>query len=86
MVNASAEQDTACVLRFFGWMQRTNAVPPDASLDIAFFARADVGTKAQQAEAQDRSPTHPTSPLTRPPRPPHTRAHGLIAPTVLQLA
>ena len=47
VVNATAEHDTQCLLRFFGWMHRVGGVPDGATLDITFLARADVGTKAQ---------------------------------------
>ena len=47
VVSASAEHDTQCALRFFGWMQKVGGVPEGATLDISFFVRPDMGTKAQ---------------------------------------
>ena len=46
--SVSAEANCYGLLRFLGWMQKTNQVPAGATLDIDFLARADLGTKAQQ--------------------------------------
>jgi integrase len=46
--SASAEANCTALLRFFGWMHRLKQVPADAMLDIGFFARPDLGTKAEQ--------------------------------------
>ena len=48
MQSVSAEANCYGLLRFLGWMQKTNQVPAGATLDIDFLARADLGTKAQQ--------------------------------------
>ena len=46
--SVSAEANCYGLLRFLGWMQKTNQAPVGATLDIDFLARADLGTKAQQ--------------------------------------
>ena len=47
VVSVSAEADKMSLLRFFGWMQRTQQVPEDARLDLSLLARGDLGSLAQ---------------------------------------
>ena len=44
----SAEHDKTCLLRFFGFLARTDRVPNGALLYLPFMLRADVGDLAQQ--------------------------------------
>ena len=47
VVSASADQDTQSLLRFLGFVEKTNRTPQGAVLDIFFLTRGDMGTLAE---------------------------------------
>ena len=47
VVSASAEHDTQALLRFLGWVEKTNRTPQGVDLDILFLTRGDMGTLAE---------------------------------------
>ena len=47
VVSASADHDTQALLRFLGWVEKTNRTPAGAQLDVCFLTRGDMGTLAE---------------------------------------